>query len=327
MKKKLFPLVCTVLAAILLFASCAKAGKSHYDYNNGVEYAPEEAGYDMMNDAGSKELNDSTDVPKTGEEDPAVSQKLIKTVNLSLETTEFDPFVSKLNAMLKTVGGYVEKSNVDTRYNSLRTAHYVLRVPQEKLDSFNEQIKGEANVLNYSENAEDVTLVYADIEGRLTALRAEQTALNAMLEKAESISDIITIQSRLTSVNGEIESYESRLRVLSSKVSYSTVNIYLNEVEKITVDEKKLTVWEEIKERFSVSAEKLKNYLRDLFVGFFGSLPTIAGVLLTLFLIFAPQAVIALIIIACVKKSKKKKAARAAANAAPQAPQQPNNQQ
>jgi hypothetical protein len=107
-------------------------------------------------------------------------------------------------------------------------------------------VKEGATVTSYEESAVDVSLTYADLEGRLSALRAEQTALNGMLEKADSVSAAIEIQSRLSQVRGEIESIESQLRVLDSKISFSTLTLTVFEVEKETVPKKELSFFEEI---------------------------------------------------------------------------------
>ena len=65
----------------------------------------------------------------------ATSQKLIKTVDMSLETKEFDALISGITGKVAELGGYVEASEVsnsgyyygDTRRNAWMT----LRIPAE----------------------------------------------------------------------------------------------------------------------------------------------------------------------------------------------------
>ncbi len=311
LKKKFLP-ICYALLISLLLCSCA-AGRNDKDM-----WEPISPG-DDFGAAGDGNL-----IEKPGENpgmnsdiSAAVPQdrKLIVTVTMALETLEFDDFTANLNAALTAAGGYTEKSTVN-QYgsNSLRHGSYVLRVPSDKLKQFTEQVRGETKVLRYEESSDDVTLTYADIEGRLTALRAEQTALNAMLEKAGSISDCISLQDRLSDVRGEIESYESRLRALSSKISYSTVNISVNEVKKVTVDKEELSLWQRLANEFKDNASSVGNYLEGLFVGIVGGLPVFFAVIVTLLVIALPPAVLVCVIVLIVKAVKKKKAKKAAAN-------------
>lgn len=307
MKKTLF-FVALILTAVMLLCSCA-AGKA--DTPNDFPEVPGGPEYDgNYNDAGGgkEDLSgiQSDSIPGSV---TAGTQKLIKTVEMSLETTEFDKFTENLSKSLSDVQGYIENSSVyASTYRSLRSGKYALRVPADRLEEFVERLKGDANLLNYKENSTDVSLEYADLEGKLTALRAEQTALNTMLEKAVTVSECIELQNRLSEVRGEIESIEGRLRVLSSKVSYSTVTVTIEEVEKVTVIEKKQTVWQELSEKFNDNASSVNTYLRGLFVNIVGGTPTLLAIFVTVFLIFLPPVLLVLIIVLIVKGAKKRKA-------------------
>lgn len=304
MKKTLF-FVALTLAAVMLLCSCS-SGKHDVlpeDPPNVMPALPEHGEAEDKNENLSDIQNGSVlDGVTDG------TQKLIKTVNMSLETAEFEKFTENFLKNLFDVQGYIENSTIYVEdYRSLRSGKYVFRVPSERLEEFVECLKSSANLLNYSENSTDVSLEYADLEGRLTALRAEQTALNAMLEKAVTVSDCIELQNRLSEVRGEIESIEGRLRVLSSKVSYSTVNVTVKEVEKVTVNEKKLTVWQELGKKFQENASSTGAYLRDLFVNIFGSVPILLAILVTVLLALLPPALLVLIILLIVRSANRRK--------------------
>lgn len=142
-------------------------------------------------------------------------QKLIKTVNMSAETTEFDTLVADVRAKTESAGGYVENSDVGGDYgmDMTRYAYLVLRIPADQLDNFVNGLKDTTNVRSFSENTEDVTLQYIDMDTHIRALREELDALFTMMEQADSMTDILSIQSQITDVRYEIESYESQLRV------------------------------------------------------------------------------------------------------------------
>ena len=309
MKKKVFILITLILAALLL-ASCSSSAPlkdGGYDNYYGEEVAPE---------IGDKENGALADGDLTVSEGSIPGgQKLITTVDMTVESKEYDTLVNGILEKVKAAGGYVESSSVRTRSGDLRSATFTLRIPADKLSMITEAVEEGANVLYYTEKSVDVSLTYADLEGRLSSLRAEQTALNAMLEKADTVDTAIQIQKRLSEVRGEIESIEGQLRVLDSKISYSTLNLSVEEVEKETVVPEELTLWEEIKERFSENAEDTGAYLREMLVFFVGGIPTLLSIAVTLLVLLAPPAIAVLIIVAVVKAvlKKKKQAAKASA--------------
>ena len=110
-------------------------------------------------------------------------QKLIKTVNMSAETTEFDTLVADVREKTKSVGGYVENSDIGGNYgmDMTRYAYLVLRIPADQLDNFVNGLKDTTNVRSFSENTEDVTLQYIDMDTHIRALREELDALFTMI--------------------------------------------------------------------------------------------------------------------------------------------------
>lgn len=309
MKKKLFVLITLILTALLL-VSCASAEMKgeNYDEYYGEEVAPE---------VGDKENGALADGDLTVNEGSIPGgQKLITTVDMTVESKEYDTLVNGILEKVKAAGGYVESSNVRTRSGDLRSATFTLRIPADKLSMITEAVEEGANVLSYTEKSVDVSLTYADLEGRLSSLRAEQTALNAMLEKADTVDTAIQIQKRLSEVRGEIESIEGQLRVLDSKISYSTLNLSVEEVERETVAPKELTLWERIKEEFDANAEDMTESFEDMAVFLIGGIPSFFLLLVTLLLLAIPPALLVLIVWLAVraseKKAKKKKAAKQA---------------
>ena len=103
---------------------------------------------------------------------------------------------------------------------------------------------------NKQESVEDVTLSYADVESRKKTLLVEQERLWALLEKADTTEAIITLESRLSEIRYQLESYESQLRLMENQVSYSTVNLYVEEVILLTPTEEE-TVGSRIRRGFS----------------------------------------------------------------------------
>ncbi|MBR5248324.1 MAG: DUF4349 domain-containing protein [Lachnospiraceae bacterium] len=191
------------------------------------------------------------------------NRKLIKTVEMTVETKEYDEMLVGLNEQIKACGGYVEHMNT---YNGSiysgrsysRNANMTIRVPEDKLESFLAEVTNISNVVRRSDKVDDVTLAYVDLSSHKEALQTEQKRLLELLEKAQSVEDIITIEKRLSDVRYQIESMESQLRTYDNKVSYSTVYLEIDEVKELT-PVKEETVWEQISGGFVDSLVSIKD--------------------------------------------------------------------
>lgn len=205
-------------------------------------------------------------------------RKLIKTVYLSMQTREFDSVLDGLSARVQEMGGYIENSSISGSsyyYEGTRNAYFTVRVPSDRLDEFVDVVSGLGNVTQKNESVEDVTLQYVDTKSRKKALETEQERLLELLEHAENMEDLLAIESRLSEVRYELENYGSQLRLLDNQIDYSTVNVDIAEVERIT-EVKDRTFFEEIADRFSDSLYVVGRGLRGFVIGFLGSLPILA---------------------------------------------------
>lgn len=236
-------------------------------------------------------------------------RKLIRTVNLDVETKEFDQMLASIEEQVENLGGYIESMNTynGSRYNrpeSGRTSNLTARIPKQQLSGFVNAVSEAGNVISRSENVQDVTLSYVDLESRKKALMTEQDRLQAILERAETLEDIITLEDRLSTVRYQLESMEAQLRTYDNKVDFSTVNLTIQEVKELTpVEEEEKTVWERMTEGFMDSLTNVRDGLVDFFVWFVSAIPYLAvwGVVI---------AVIVLMIRLMIRRSRKKKEAQ-----------------
>ena len=202
-------------AAARAYDSYVEPAEVAYDMEAPAAVA-DEAYYGNTKAAGKVSTTTAQENGDSGNLTGAVAgRKIIKNGDLSVQTREFDEFITNLNQAILATGGYVEASSVNgNSYNKsrMRSADITARIPAENLDAFCDQVSDLGNVTYRNLYTRDVTLTYVDLESHVKALRTEQQTLMALLEKAETVEDIITIQSRLSEVLYEIESYESTLR-------------------------------------------------------------------------------------------------------------------
>lgn len=168
-----------------------------------------------------------------------VGVKLIYRAHINLESTAFDTAVNTIQSLTTSCGGYFENSGLDN-YGNYRYAYYTVRVPAAQFETFCSTISqiGESGetfqVRNISRSAEDVSEVYYDTEARLTTQKTKLARLQDLLSRAESMEDIITIESAISETEFAIENLTGTLRHYDSLVGYSTINIDLSEVYKLT---------------------------------------------------------------------------------------------
>lgn len=301
MKRTAMIIIAVVLCAALAFAGCS----------NAANMSPEPArdAYEGRADSetsfnNGKAPTDATEPGGTEGQSPFVGRMVIRNADLSVETLEFDGFVSSVLAKTNALGGYVALNSVRKRgsSSSLRYADMQLRIPAERLDEFLEAVDGLGNVTTRYENVTDITETYVDIEAHLASLRTEYATLLGLLERAETLEDIITLQDRLTSVRYQIESYEAKQRTYDSQIAFSTVNISVSEVERETVVEQE-TFGQETSRRFRESLEDVGEGFKNFAMWFIGNLPRIC---VFLFFVVAVPLTVVLIIVGSIKKKRKK---------------------
>ena len=160
--------------------------------------------------------------------------KIIYTANLSLESKDYDAARAALDAALAEAGGYLESSSEYSDVGSSRSVNLTFRVPEENYQSFLDAVAQAGNVTYKSQQADDVTTQYMDVETRLANLEAQRTRLQELQAQADNLSDLLQIETSLTDVQSQIESWQSQLDWYSNQVQQCTVYVNLSEVQNYT---------------------------------------------------------------------------------------------
>ena len=259
MKRKMMALVLTVLMVASLLAGCG--GSAAMD-----NAAPQEM-YAEMEEA--KGVYDTAGGSVTTSAAQSPDQKLIKRVNMNVETENLDELLDHINAKIAQLNGYMEEQQLNngSAYSShrSRSANMTIRIPADQLDGFVEQVKGISNVTSYNQSTENVTLSYVATESRMKALQTEEERLLELMSKAENMSDLLKIEARLTEVRYELEKTTSQLRTLQNQVDYATVRLYITQVTVFTEVEPQ-TVWQRIGTGFSSNLKEIGKDLVNFFV-------------------------------------------------------------
>ena len=270
MKNKTLRLILVVLLLLpaLLLASCSAAKDSA-----GNLYAPENE---------SPEIGMTNDklTSTTPEADDLAERKIIKTYDLNAETKEFDTTVASLEALVTEHGGYIESNSITNRnYNSkmARYASYKFRIPAENADAFVGSIGNTLNVTRNNSYVEDVSESYYSIEATMEELQIERDSLLAMMESLDTQQDYnfwLTLQTRLSEVRQQIARYQAQLNNYDSRIEYSTVSLYINEVVSYTPAEEE-PFGTRIANAFSAGLTEFADFCVDFAIWFAEALPFI----------------------------------------------------
>ena len=207
-------------------------------------------------------------------ENDLTNRKLIRDANLNVETKTYDQFITALEQQIASHGAYVQNGeNTGNADRGNRWASYTIRVPENRYAAFLSVVSELGTVTYKSESVQDVTMEYTDVEARIRALETEHETLLSILEKCEKLEDVITVQSRITEVQYQLDSYQSRLRRYDDLISYCTVYLSVDEVEKVTVPVEEQTLGERIREDLAENCEEIAADAQDFAVWFVSSLP------------------------------------------------------
>lgn len=315
MKKRRTALLALALVLTLALGVCGSkaTGEGYFnavggDKDYAADMGPQEPGsWDGQEAGGMESL--------TGAQKPTdMSEKMIYTADVTVETTDFEASVRAVEDMVGTYGAFFESTSVsDVSYSdryagntAYRRAYYVIRVPVQRFSEMTGGLDAVGHVTNMSSRADNITPQFYDTQARRDALDIEQERLLSMLEKCETVGEMIEIESRLSEVRYQIEALESTLRNWQNEVDYSTVNLTLREVEEYTRrEELHRSYWQQLGDGFTGTLRAVGTFFKDLFKGVVVALPIIVPVV----------AVIALVLFLILRSRRRRKARTSAIDA------------
>lgn len=239
----------------------------------------QERGDTGADSSGSDGQVDTSEIPD--------SRKLIRNVDLSFETTDFDTFVQDIQSKTTALGGYIESSDVsgNAYTDRRRSAYFTLRIPKPQVDSFLSFAEGEANLTRKYEYTQDITLQYHDTESRKKALQAEYDRLLELMAKAESVDAVIAIEQRLSEIRYQLDSFESDLRRYDNQVDYSTVTVDVSETTVLTASENS-GFWSRVQANLESNLEDLGDAVTSFLIWFLASIPVLLVLAILFFIIY-----------------------------------------
>jgi uncharacterized protein YhaN len=149
--------------------------------------------------------------------------RVVRTGWLTLRVDAIDAAVRSAEARLAAMGGYVSASN-QVNDEAMASATVAYRVPVERWEDALAALRNVATeVVDERTESVEVTAQIVDLAARIRNLRASETALVGILEKATKISDVLEVQRELTATREQIEQLEAQKALVEDQADMATV--------------------------------------------------------------------------------------------------------
>jgi len=228
MKKTKTGLLSLFFAVFFLICACGNGYKAASAASYGAQRAMLSSAYYDASEYNEAILMDAGGSAYS-EENPAQteiagqSRKLTKSAYLSLRVDDPAATEKPLSELMDKFGAWPASTTI---YENSR--NYSIRVPSDSYDAMLAELAGLGRVTRRTENTEDVTLRYYDLDGRLAVKRELLNTYQGYLSKARNIDEIMTVESRIADLQQEIDWTGTQLRNLSNLIDYSTVNVEIS---------------------------------------------------------------------------------------------------
>jgi hypothetical protein len=182
----------------------------------------------------AEEQMSTSDSNSVGGGIPNVTQKIIKSANISIEVEKgtFQDKILEITNIAEKNGGFVsDTESYSNPEGNISSGRIVIRIPGEKFNSVVEEVKKAGQIKSIIISGQDVTQEYVDLESRLRNYQAQEKVLLELMEKSTKVSDSIEVQRELSNVQGEIEVIKGRMNYIDNMVSMSVIDINLYEPE------------------------------------------------------------------------------------------------
>lgn len=297
MKKNLNRLLIFILTLTVICACLSACGSNSSGYSDKYFAAPESA-MGVVNDSslGFNSTTGSVGESYAEELPEQTTQKLVYTATINIETKSYDDAVATIRQSVSDMNGYIENTDSYSYNESNRSVYFKIRIPVASYQEFLNAVCEIGSVRHKSENVEDITASYLDVEARLGSLETKMDRLEELQQEAENLDQLLLIEDQISDTQYQIESYTSQLNHMKNRVSYCTVNVNL---EEVVVYSQKPSFASEISEAHSDTIDGFIRFLKDF----------------VLFIIYVyPYAIITtIIVLLAVHIRKKRKQARIAA--------------
>ena len=194
----------------------------------------------------------------------SIARKLVHNAKLQLIVEQLNETTAQLSELVSQFGGYVAHSTLEGVSGTRNSARWIVKVPVDGYREFLVEIQTLGELRSLTEDTEEVTVEYYDLEARLRTKQAEETRMLQLLEEdTKELQDILAVERELTRVREELEQSQGRLRVLKNQTAFATITIEMETVDE-QVPVQRLPFLADIRQTWGQSIDTLVTFLRQL---------------------------------------------------------------
>lgn len=240
-----------ILAVVLFLVLAGLIGASGCGEESVEGLYPETSGYLGVETGGAKDTgaapDDAESAAQPGQGEAArdssgslpslytgVEQKVIKDAVMEIEVEEgkFQTAFNQAQLLADRYGGYVLSSNAyaTNDEDSIKSGQVVISVPAESFERAKNDAGQLGTVKGQSQNSQNVTEEYVDLQARIKNQQAYVDSIQALLAKAKTIDEILQVQQTLTYAQEQLEQLKGRFQYLEAHTSFSTLAMNIYEV-------------------------------------------------------------------------------------------------
>lgn len=174
---------------------------------------------------------------------PPADRKVIVAVTLDLEVANVATAGAKVASMAETLGGYVQSQQAAFA-GDRPSSTLVVRVPPERVTDLLTSVAGLGKVVNQTQQAEDVTGQFVDLESRIATARASVARVRGFLDRTSNVNELSSLEAELTRRETELEQLVAAQQGLAARAALATVTVGLVPVTAPTTaddDERPMT--------------------------------------------------------------------------------------
>lgn len=209
------------------------------------------------------------------------ARKIVRTVSLTIATTDFDPDYDAILSLTQDKNGYASSASIFEQQSGRRNASFELRIPAENLDSFLSGLQGIGRTTNRYETATDMTAQYTDTQLRFETQQDKMTRLQELLLKADTVEDLLAIESEIAETQYQLDSLQSSLLYIDRQVDYATVSVnLLEQTAGDTAAAEDLTIGERLLNGLKASLNWLGGFFENMLVFLIAAAPVLVPLIL-----------------------------------------------
>ena len=219
-----------LLYTLLLFFVVACHTNDNYKESLSMESVDVDTHFEAVNSEDDVSLKSEVSVNTIPKD-----LKIIKSATAKYKVEDVKKATRTIKRIAQKYNAYIS----DLRYtNDLyrKENRFTIKIPQEYFDTMMDSIGFVVDFVEYENiTTKDVTEEYIDIETRLnTKIEIKERYETILRQQAKTIEEILKTEDKLRVIQEEIEAAQGRLKYLTNKVSYSTIQIDLYETVEYT---------------------------------------------------------------------------------------------